>query len=65
MVIYGKGHYFIEPLSGHSRKPGDPHPHVVYKAAHLDQDDVHIEKKPTDTHCSSAMEETTKGRLFI
>ena len=35
MVITNNTHYFIEPLKGHDLLPGEPHPHVLYKAAHV------------------------------
>lgn len=40
MVIANNVHYFVEPLKGHDLILGQPHPHILYKAAHVTPPDV-------------------------
>lgn len=42
MVHTDHGEYFIEPVKGHKRIPGEHHPHVVYRRTSIPPEmDIH------------------------
>lgn len=51
------GHYFIEPLKSLERKPDQPQPHVLYKAAHIAEEAMPTNHKAREdegtSYCSN------------
>lgn len=62
IIMRDGAHYFIEPLKGHRLMEGDPHPHVVYKAAHIGGKNTPSAKEEDMTEQPSAYCSANAGR---